>query len=51
MAVLCNKKLFTGPIMNDVEKALVDIANIRELLLAGTEFQGFRPAVIGLTGS
>ena len=36
--------------MNDVEKALVNIANIREQLVAGTEFQGFRPAVIGLTG-
>ena len=37
--------------MNDVEKALVDIANIREQLAAGTVFQGLGPAVIALTGA
>lgn len=36
--------------MKDVEKVIVDIANIREQLAAGTEFQGFGSVVIGLTG-
>jgi hypothetical protein len=36
--------------MTDLEKALDDIALIRTRLAAGTLFQGFGPAVIGLSG-
>lgn len=37
--------------MRDVDKALIDIANIRNQLAAGTVFQGFGPAVILATGA
>ncbi|WP_319532607.1 hypothetical protein [uncultured Cohaesibacter sp.] len=36
--------------MNDLNRALVDIANIRSQMAAGTVFQGFGPAVIGVSG-
>ena len=36
--------------MRDFDKALIDIANIRNQIAVGTEFQGFGPAVIALTG-
>ena len=36
--------------MNDLNRALVDIANIRSQMAAGTVFQGFGPAVIALSG-
>ncbi len=36
--------------MRDVERALSDIANIRNQLAAGTMFRGFGPAVIAVTG-
>ncbi|MBO6549988.1 MAG: hypothetical protein JJ964_10245 [Rhizobiales bacterium] len=36
--------------MRDIDKALIDIANIRGQLAAGTEFQGFGPTIITATG-
>ena len=36
--------------MKDLHKALADIGNIRLQLAAGTQFRGFGPAVIALTG-
>ncbi|MCK4868249.1 MAG: hypothetical protein KAT39_09365 [Alphaproteobacteria bacterium] len=36
--------------MRDVDRALADIANIRNQLAAGTMFRGFGPAVMAVTG-
>lgn len=36
--------------MGNLDRALVDIANIRSQLAAGTVFQGFGPEVMALTG-
>jgi hypothetical protein len=36
--------------MNELEKALADIADIRSRVAAGTLFQGFGPAVLGASG-
>lgn len=36
--------------MKDLDRALIDIANIRSQMAAGTVFQGFGPAVIAITG-
>ena len=36
--------------MNDLNRALTDIANIRSQMAAGTVFQGFGPTVIGISG-
>ncbi len=36
--------------MRDIDKALIDIANIRGQMAAGTEFQGFGPTIITATG-
>lgn len=37
--------------MNDLDKALADITDIRSRLAAGAMFQGFGPAVIAATGA
>jgi hypothetical protein len=44
------RKVRTGGVMRDLEKALADIGSIRQQLAAGTVFRGFGPAVIALTG-
>ncbi len=36
--------------MNDIDRALADIADIRSQIATGTMFQGFGPAVIATTG-
>ena len=36
--------------MSDLHKALADIGNIRQHLVAGTMFRGFGPSVIAATG-
>jgi len=36
--------------MRDLERALIDIANIRSQMAAGTVFQGFGPSIIAISG-
>lgn len=43
-------KVICEMVMRDIDKALIDIANIRGQMAAGTEFQGFGPTIITATG-